>query len=99
MICQNKSFLLDWNVYRPNIDSSKRRSIEDIPSIELEIVLQEVVRQNLSVPEDGLTLIAAKRMGFARRGANVDAALNEVLSKLIDKGKLFSSDGKVTAQQ
>lgn len=99
VICQNKSFLLDWNVYRPNIDSSKRRSIEDIPSIELEIVLQEVVRQNLSVPEDGLTLIAAKRMGFARRGANVDAALNEVLSKLIDKGKLFSSDGKVTAQQ
>ena len=98
VICQNKSFLLDWNVYRPNIDSSKRRSIEDIPSIELEIVLQEVVRQNLSVPEDGLTLIAAKRMGFARRGANVDAALNEVLSKLIDKGKLFSSDGKVTAQ-
>ena len=96
VICQNRNLLQEWNVYRPNVVASKRRSIEDIPSIELEIVLEEIVKQNLGIPEDGLTLTAAKRMGFARRGTNVDAALNEVLLKLIEKNKLCKSDGVIT---
>lgn len=96
VICQNQSILQDWDVYRPNIDMTKRRSIEDIPSKELEIAMIEIVKQNLSIPEDGLTLIAAKRMGFARRGSNVYTALKEVLSRLIEKNKLCKSDGVVT---
>ena len=96
VICQNRNILQEWNVYRPNVDASKRRSIEDIPSIELEIVLEEIVKQNLGIPEDGLTLTAAKRMGFARRGTNVDAALNDVLLKLIEKNQLCKSDGVIT---
>lgn len=96
VICQDAQILRNWDTYRPNIDSSKRRSIEDIPSIELEIVLLEIVKQNLSIQEDGLTLIAAKRMGFARRGTNVDAALKEVLHKLIINKKLSISDGIIT---
>ena len=96
VICQNRNILQEWNVYRPNVDASKRRSIEDIPSIELEIVLEEIVKQNLGIPEDGLTLTAAKRMGFARRGNNVDAALKEVLSKLINKRILNVTDDMIT---
>lgn len=96
VICENINVFNEWDKYRPNVEASKRRPIEDIPSIELEIVLIEVVKQNLSIPEDGLTLTAAKRMGFARRGSNVDAALNEVLSKLIEQNKLCKSDGIIT---
>ena len=96
VICQNRNLLQEWNVYRPNVVASKRRSIEDIPSIELEIVLEEIVKQNLGIPKDGLTLTAAKRMGFARRGTNVDAALKEVLSKLINKRILNVTDDMIT---
>ena len=96
VICENRHFLKEWDVYRPNIETYKRRSIEDIPSIELEIVIKEIVTQNLSIPEEGLTLIAAKRMGFSRRGTNVDAALNEVLSRLIEQNKLCKSDRVIT---
>ena len=96
VICENINVFNEWDKYRPNVEASKRRPIEDIPSIELEIVLIEIVKQNLSIPEDGLTLTAAKRMGFARRGSNVDAALNEVLSKLIEQNKLCKSDGIIT---
>ena len=92
VICENINVFNEWDKYRPNVEASKRRPIEDIPSIELEIVLIEIVKQNLSIPEDGLTLTAAKRMGFARRGSNVDAALNEVLSRLIEQNKLCKSD-------
>ena len=96
VICENINVFNEWDKYRPNVEASKRRPIEDIPSIELEIVLIEIVKQNLSIPEDGLTLTAAKRMGFARRGSNVDAALNEVLSRLIEQNKLCKSDGIIT---
>lgn len=96
VICINSSILRNWDSYRPNTDVTKKRTIEDIPSIELEIVLLEIVKHNLSIPEDGLTLIAAKRMGFSRRGSNVDAALKEVLRKLLDNKKLSVSDGTIT---
>lgn len=99
VICENADILNSWDSYRPNTDDYKRRTIEDIPSIELEVALLEVVGQNLSIPEDPLTLNAAKRMGFARRGTNVDAALKIVLAKLIAEKKLFNVDGMIMLQE
>lgn len=96
VICMNKSVLQSWDSYRPNNDVNKRRSIEDIPSKEIEVVLLEVAKQNLSVSEENITLIAAKRMGFARRGTNVDAAFNDVLQDLIIDGKLVLIDGRLS---
>lgn len=96
VICKDSSVLRNWDSYRPNADISKRRAIEDIPSIELEIVLLEIVKQNLSISEDGLTLIAAKRMGFARRGTNVDAALRRVLAKLLEENKISKTNDTIT---
>lgn len=92
VICENETFFNEWNAYRPNKNPPRRRSIEDIPSIELEVVIIETVEHNVSISEDNLTLRAAQRMGFARRGTNVDAALKDVLNKLIKEGKLKEND-------
>ncbi|MBQ0016267.1 MAG: DUF4011 domain-containing protein [Bacteroidales bacterium] len=95
VIALDADVLRRWDAYRPNTDAN-RRSIEEIPSVELATVVLEVAGQNLSIAEDSLTLIAAKRMGFARRGANVDVAFKQVLSRLICNGKLSECDGKIT---
>ena len=72
-----------------------KRSIEEIPSVELMEVLLEVVRQNVSIAPDAATLIAAKRMGFSRRGANVDAAFSYALEQLQQSGLLLENEGKL----
>jgi len=100
VVCTDKTLLDNWDSYRPNnSDSANKRSIEDIPSVELEVVLLEVVEQTVSIEEDGLILIAAKRMGFARRGANVDSAFQEALQRLNNKGKLVERNGKLICRQ
>ena len=72
-----------------------KRSIEEIPSVELMEVLLEVVKQNVSIAPDAATLIAAKRMGFSRRGANVDAAFSYALEQLQQSGLLLENEGKL----
>lgn len=94
VIVQKASVLQNWNSYRPNTDSA-RRTIEDIPSVELEAALLEIVKHNLGISADSLMLIAAKRMGFARRGTNVDAALKEVLSSMIAQQTLCENNGVI----
>ena len=83
-----------WKGYRPNTAIAKR-SIEEIPSVELMEVLLEVVKQNVSIAPDAATLIAAKRMGFSRRGANVDAAFSYALEQLQQSGLLLENEGKL----
>lgn len=83
-----------WKGYRPNTAIAKR-SIEEIPSVELMEVLLEVVKQNVSIAPDAATLIAAKHMGFSRRGANVDAAFSYALEQLQQSGLLLENEGKL----
>lgn len=83
-----------WKGYRPNTVLT-RRSIEEIPSVELMEVLLEAVKQNVSIAPDAATLIAAKRMGFSRRGANVDAAFSYALEQLQQSGLLLENEGKL----
>ncbi len=96
VVCTDKSILDGWNSYRPNIsDSTKKRSIEDIPSIELEVALLEVVEQNVSIDEERMILVAAKRMGFVRRSSNVDYTLQYIITSLMNDGKLVERNGKL----
>ena len=48
------------------------------------------------IAPDAATLIAAKRMGFSRRGANVDAAFSYALEQLQQSGLLLENEGKLT---
>ena len=87
-----------WEGYRPNTAETKR-SIEEIPSVELMEVLLEVVKQNISIAPDAATLSAAKRMGFSRRGANVEAAFTYALEQLLKNGLLAENEGKLLLPQ
>ena len=87
-----------WEGYRPNTAETKR-SIEEIPSVELMEVLLEVVKQNISIAPDAATLSAAKRMGFSRRGANVEAAFTYALEQLLKNGLLAENEEKLLLPQ
>ena len=64
--------------YRPN----SSRDINDIPIDEIENVIYEVAQEQLAIGADALILLAAKKMGFARRGNNVAKLFNDALNLL-----------------
>ena len=75
-----------YQIYRPN----SGRDIVDIPQIELLNVIRESLFEQIAVDEDSLTLIAAKKLGFMRRGTNVDTALRKALEVLRSQGEVES---------
>lgn len=77
--------------YRPN----SGRDVTDIPLVEIMNVVIEAVREQFSIDMDSLSLIAAKKLGFARRGAKVDEALNIAIDQAIRNGIIQNSDGKL----
>ncbi|MCQ2299043.1 MAG: DUF4011 domain-containing protein [Bacteroidales bacterium] len=77
--------------YRPN----SGRDVTDIPLVEITNVVIESVREQFSIDMDSLSLIAAKKLGFARRGTKVDEALNIAIDQAINKGIIQNSDGKL----
>lgn len=77
--------------YRP--DSG--RDVTEIPMVEIRNAVREAIAEQFSLQRDSLTLIAAKKLGFTRRGANVDAAVNEAIDQLITRGEVEESDGKL----
>ena len=72
------------------------RSIDEISPEEVRQTLLDVVSEQLSLPEDNATLLAAKRLGFARRGQKVEAALQRAMRYLIANDMIISKDGKLT---
>lgn len=79
------------------IDSD--REIDEVPIVEVDNCLHEVVGQQLSLDEDSATLIVAKRLGFSRRGPKVEAALHKSVDFLVRHGKLQRIDGRISIAQ
>lgn len=82
----NESNSRDYKTYRPN----SGRDIADIPQIELLNVIRESLSEQVALDEDNLTLIAAKKLGFTRRGTNVDSAFRKALNVLKSQGEIES---------
>lgn len=74
----SKSDSYNYQIYRPN----SNRDIIDIPQIELLNAIKESLLEQVAVDEDSLTLIAAKKLGFTRRGTNVETAFKKALEVL-----------------
>lgn len=87
----NESDSRDYKIYRPN----SHRDIIDIPQIELLNVIRESLSEQVAVDEDSLTLIAAKKLGFTRRGINVDTAFRKAIEVLKNKGEIESVGGNI----
>lgn len=71
------------------------RDITEMPFVEIIYAMTEALEEQLSIDRDALTLIAARKLGFTRRGAKVEQILNEVLELMIDKQKVAVNDGKI----
>ena len=68
------------------------RDITEMPIVEIMNAIAEAVNEQFSIKTDALTLIVAKKLGFTRRGAKVDQALNEALDLLVSSGKIVRAD-------
>lgn len=75
------------------------RDITDIPLVEVMNVLIQTVQEQLTIKLDALTLIAAKKLGFNRRGSKVDLALKEGMKLLISRQIIVETDGMVRLAQ
>lgn len=85
----------NYDTYRPN----SGRDINDTPQVEIINVIMETVKEQLAIDEDALMLVAAKKMGFTRRGANVDAAFRNALESLKIIGRLENVGDKVRLKE
>ena len=81
----------DYTTYRP----ASGRDVTDIPMAEIRNVVLEAVAEQFSINADSLSLIAAKKLGFTRRGINVDEALTIATQQLCDEGKIEITDGNI----
>ena len=68
----------DYANYRPN----SARDVTYIPQVELINALKEVLEEQIAIDENSIRLAGARKLGFTRRGTNVEnafvAALNEM---------------------
>lgn len=90
-IWKDKESANSYESYRPN----SGRDVTDIPLTEIMNVVIEAVKEQFSIDMDSLSLIAAKKLGFARRGTKVDEAINIAIDQAIRKGIIQNRDGKL----
>lgn len=81
----------NYSTYRPDTD----RDIQDIPEAEIINAIKETLNEQLAVKEDDLKLVAAKKFGFTRRGANVDAAFTHALETMKNAGMIEPAGEKL----
>ncbi len=75
-----------YDSYRPN----SGRDVTEIPEKEIINAISETLSEQVALNEDDLTMIASKKMGFTRRGTNVDAAFKKALNSMKNSGKVES---------
>lgn len=75
-----------YKYYRP--DSG--RDISEIPDAEVINAITEALTEQVALNEDSLTLVASRKLGFTRRGTNVDSAFKKAVETLKATGRLES---------
>lgn len=91
VIWTDKGYADSYQNYRPN----SGRDITDIPLIEIKNAVMETLKEQFSIDMDTLSLMAAKKLGYRNRGANVIEALNASISQLLKDGTIKEMDGKL----
>lgn len=94
VIWKSKEIADSYTNYRPG----SGRDIADIPLAEIKNALLEAVKEQFSIDVDALSLIVAKKLGFARRGTKVDEAITIAIRQLLADGVIIENDGKLHAK-
>ena len=72
------------------------RSIAEIPQVEIENAIIEVVREEFALPQDKIPTLAAKKIGFASAASKIREAINSTILILIDQNRIIAKDNFVT---
>ena len=72
------------------------RDISEIPMCEIENVVIETIKEQFSIDRESIKLIAARKLGFSRRGAKVDSALSQAVDNLVIARKVTETGGKIS---
>ena len=72
------------------------RDISEIPMCEIENVVIETIKEQFSIDRESIKLIAARKLGFSRRGAKVDSALSQAVDNLVIARKVTEIGGKIS---
>lgn len=87
---QETSLTYKW--YR----TDNERDILDIPMVEIRNAVLEAIREQFSIAMENVTLIGAKKLGFTRRGSNVELAFKLALQQLLEAGIIEEKEGRLT---
>jgi hypothetical protein len=68
------------------------RTVEQVADVELAEALSQLVRASAGVTRDDLTTAVARLYGWNRRGPEISARLNRLVSDLVADGRLISTD-------
>lgn len=79
--------------YRDN--SIEKRVMEDIAPEEINLVIMEIMKHNLSVNREDLVRQTSRSFGFLKVGAQIDAVINFSIENLIDENKLTQSANRI----
>lgn len=91
----SKSDKNDYANYRPNSD----RDISSIPQIELINAMKEVLTEQIAIDENSLRLAGARKLGFTRRGSNVEDAFLAALNLMMETGQVESVGNNIRIKQ
>ena len=77
--------------FRPN----SGRDITEIPEIEIANAISETLTEQVALKEEDLSMLSLKKMGYLRRGANVEAAFRKAINTMKANGKIETIGEKV----
>jgi len=79
-----------YMIYRLN----SGRDAVDLPSAEIANAMQQILTDEISLPTTDLSKLCAQLFGFARSGANIDAAMHRGLKEAIKREYLNVNNGR-----
>lgn len=91
VIWTDKEASQNYTSYRVN----SNRDVLDIPFVEIRNAILEAITEQFSIARDSLSLIAAKKLGFTRRGTNVDNTINSAIEQLLSQHIITEQDSNL----
>lgn len=74
----------NYTSYRP----AAGRDLTEIPQIEIINAITEALNEQVALSIDNLTFIVSRKLGFTRRGVNVDSVIKNAIEIMQTSGKL-----------
>ncbi|WP_316839083.1 DUF3320 domain-containing protein [Pedobacter gandavensis] len=88
-----------YTAYRTAGTDLQKRDAEDLPVIEVANGIQDILRNQISLPESELIREGARLFGYARVGTNVEVVMQLGLKKAIEKGFAYKEVDRIVLKE